>query len=403
MPPPRVRQGQLRLPLLRVLDAHPDGLPAADAVTAVAADIGLEPEAARARAALPSGGEVELFARDVRWARQAAKLEGQVDGTIRNLWRITPRGRRDLRNALPGLVLTVFSTANGRALWAEAEAAFGTIADGAVNLWVTSPPYPLEREKTYGNFRGDEYLEWLTALCTEVHRTLAPDGSLFLNLGDTWERGRPTMALYPERLLIALCDDVGFRFAQRLVWHNPSRLPAPAAWVTVKRCRLTAATEHVFWLSKTDHPKADNAKVLRAYSERTRRLQARGGERAVTRPSGYRHRAGGFAEDLGGSIAHNLIVAPNAESSMAYLRYCREHGLPIHPARFPEALVELPIRLCTDEQDLVGDPFAGSCTTAAVAERLNRRWIAIERSFAYLQGAISRFPTARLSAGEAPP
>jgi DNA modification methylase len=397
----RVRQNQLRLPLLSVLEAHPEGLPAPAAVSAVARALGLDPEQEHARAPLPSGGDVEVFARDVRWARQRAKLDGQVDGTVRNLWRLTPRGRKDLQNARPGVVVTVFTTPAGRALWAEAEAAlgagFGALEDCSVNLWVTSPPYPLQFEKTYGNRRGEEYLDWLTGICREMHRTLAPDGSLFLNLGDTWERGRPTMSLYQERLLLRLCDDLGFQFAQRLVWDNPARLPGPAEWVTVRRVRVTPSTEHVFWLSKTEHPKADNRRVLRPYSADMRARQARGGEGGATRPSGHVLRPGAFAADRGGAIPHNLISAANTSSQGAYLRHCRAHGLPVHPARFPEVLAEFPIRLCTEEGDLVGDPFAGSCTTAAVAERLGRRWIAIERSGAYLSGAAGRFPHAQLA------
>ena len=393
---PRIRQNQLRLPLLQILAAHPEGLPASAAVSAVASALELDSAQVHERVALPGGGDVNAFARDVRWVRQQGKDAGQLDGSIRNLWRITPRGRHDLRNALPGLVITVFETRAGRALWADAEAAFATLKDDSVNLWITSPPYPLQREKTYGNFRGDEYLEWLTAISRELHRTLTPDGSLFLNLGDTWERGRPTLSLYQERLLLALCDQLGFRLAQRLVWHNPSRLPGPAEWVTVRRCRLTTATEQLYWLSKNDHPKANNAEVLRPYSESMRRRQQRGGETGATRPSGHDLQAGAFAEDRGGSIPHNLITAAHTSSNTAYLRYCRENDLPVHPARFPEALAELPIRMCTNEGDLVGDPFAGSCTTAAVAERLNRRWLAIERSFSYLQGAVSRFEHATL-------
>jgi site-specific DNA-methyltransferase (cytosine-N4-specific) len=393
----RVQQAQLRLPLLRVLDAYPRGLPAHEAVAAVAEAVGVAPDVARVRVPLPSGGDVEVFGRNVRWARQRAKLAGQVDGTTRNLWRLTPKGQRDLRNASPGLVVTVFTTPTGRALWAEAEAGFGTLQDRSVNLWVTSPPYPLQFEKAYGNRRGAEYLEWLTGIGREMHRTLTDDGSLFLNLGDCWERGRPVMSLYQERLLLALCDDVGFRLAQRLVWHNPARLPGPAEWVTVRRCRVTAATEHVWWLAKTDYPKADNRRVLRAYSASMRRRQERGGEVGAVRPSGHALRRGAFGADRGGSIPQNLIAAANTVSNGAYMRHCRERDLPVHPARFPEALAELPIRLCTEEQDLVGDPFAGSCTTAAVAERLKRRWLAVDRSLSYLQGAAGRFPHAQLA------
>lgn len=387
----RIRQNQLRLPLLQLLDAHPDGLPTSKAVTALADALRLEPAQRDTLVPLPGGGEVNAFARDVRWVRQQAKEAGQLDGSVRGLWRITPRGQHDLLNARPGVVITVFETRAGRALWADAAEALGSVKDDSVNLWVTSPPYPLESKKTYGNFQGDEYLEWLTAISRELHRTLTPDGSLFLNLGDTWQRGRPVLSLYQERLLLTLCDQLGFRLAQRLVWHNPSRLPGPAEWVTVRRCRLTTATEQLYWLSKTDHPKADNRQVLRPYSASMVRRQQTGGETGAARPSGHQIRSGSFADDNGGSIAHNVITQPHSASNDTYLRYCRENRLAIHPARFPQALAELPIRLCTNKGDLVGDPFAGSCTTAAVAESLERRWLAIERSFTYLQGAVARF------------
>ena len=63
----------------------------------------------------------------------------------------------------------------------------------------------------------------------------------------------------------------------------------------------------------------------------------------------------------------------------------------IHPARFPAALPEFFIKLLTDEGDLILDPFAGSNTTGAVAEKLQRRWIAIENVEAYLEASKFRF------------
>lgn len=393
----RVRQNQLLLPLLEVLAEHPGGLAAADAVDAVADRLNLSLDTRRARAPLPSGGDVDLFARDVRWARQRAKQADQIDGSVRNLWRLTPRGKNDLRNATPGLVITLFETANGRAIWAEAESAFGTIEDGSVNLWLTSPPYDLQRTKEYqkgDRYSGAEYLDWLTALCREMHRTLATDGSLILNLGDAFESGRPVMSLYQERLLLRLCDNLGFRLAQKLVWHNPAKMPAPAEWVTIRRCRVTPATENLYWLSKTDFPKANNANALRPYSASMLQRIAAGGEKAATRPSGHERRDGAFGIDNGGSIAHNLIAASHTSSNDAYIRFCKENSLPVHPARFPAAIAEFPIKLLTDPGDLVGDCFAGSCTTGAVAEGLGRRWLNIERSMTYLRGGISRFPQA---------
>jgi site-specific DNA-methyltransferase (cytosine-N4-specific) len=120
---------------------------------------------------------------------------------------------------------------------------------------------------------------------------------------------------------------------------------------------------------------------------------AHGGEnhRRYKRPSGHVLKPGAFAVDNGGSIPHNLIIAPNTESNTLYQTRCREQGIPIHPARFPKALPTFFIQFLTEPGNLVFDPLAGSATTAEAAEELGRRWIINERSLTYLRGAALRF------------
>ena len=98
-----------------------------------------------------------------------------------------------------------------------------------------------------------------------------------------------------------------------------------------------------------------------------------------------------FAIDNGAAIPPNLIAVPNTESNSRYLRYCNEHGIQAHPARFPAVLPEYFIRMTTDPGDLVLDPFGGSCATGEVAECLERKWVCAERVEAYLWGAKGRF------------
>src|SRR3546814_5068579 len=128
---------------------------------------------------------------------------------------------------------------------------------------ILSPPYPIATAKTYGGRTGAEYLDWMVALAREWRRCLAPDGSLVINLGDAWDRGGPTLSLYQERLLLRLCDDLGYHLAQRFTWHNPARLPSPAEYVTIRRVRSEEHTSElqslmrisyaVFCLKKTKH------------------------------------------------------------------------------------------------------------------------------------------------------
>jgi len=146
--------------------------------------------------------------------------------------------------------------------------------------------------------------------------------------------------------------------------------------------------ESIFWLGKGENPKANNRRVLRPYAEGAKHIgRADAGKK---RPSGHGDWKSGFQIDHGGSIPPNLIVAANSTSNDAYCRRCREQGLPVHPARFPAAIPEMLINLTTDPGDLVYDPFGGSCMTAAVCEKLGRRWVTNDKSLAYLQGGALR-------------
>ena len=73
---------------------------------------------------------------------------------------------------------------------------------GRVQLILTSPPFPLNRQKSYGNLTGTEYLEWLSRLAPLFKEYLVPDGSIVMELGNAWEQGKPTMSTLPMRALL---------------------------------------------------------------------------------------------------------------------------------------------------------------------------------------------------------
>ncbi len=388
------RQKQVVLPLLEAIDERGGAASPKDVYEVVADHFDLPAEARSATADKgAAGGEFNVWHRTVRFARQRAVADGLIDGSRRNLWALTDHARRGLANLRPGLVFLVFETDRGLALWGEVESAMALVDDASVNLLVTSPPYPLERQKQYGNRKGADYIDWLVELAAGWYEKLTDDGSLWLNLGNAWLKGTPEMSLYQERLLLRLVDDVGYHLAEKLYYASPNKLPGPAEWVTVRRIRVTDAVEHVYWLAKNPRPTANNANALRAYSESMRKRLAAGGERGAKRPSGHTLSPGAFAADHGGAIASNLVLASNSSSNDAYVRGCRERGLPVHPARFSEALPDLAIRLCTDRcsDPLVWDAFGGSGVTAQAADKLGVRWMLTEKSLTYLEGAAIRF------------
>lgn len=262
-------------------------------------------------------------------------------------------------------------------------------ADSSADLIVTSPPFGLVRKKDYGNEDADEYVDWFEPFGRQFHRVLKDTGSLVIDIGGAWVPGQPTRSLYHFELLIMLCRKLGFHLAQEFYWWNPSKLPTPAEWVTVRRVRVKDAVNCIWWLSKTPWPKASNRRVPVPYSPAMRDL-LKNGYTAKLRPSGH-DISEKFGIDNGSAIAPNLIAVPNTDSNGAYLRYCAEHGLKPHPARFPAEVPEFFIRMLTDPGDTVVDPFAGSCVTGEVAERLQRQWVCIDVVAEYLDGGLARF------------
>ncbi len=288
-----------------------------------------------------------------------------------------------------------YATKMGAAYTADASDFIALLPPGSVNLVVTSPPYALHFKKEYGNVDKADYVAWFRPIAQQIHRVLTDDGSFVLNIGGSYNPGRPTRSLYHFKLLLMLCDELNFCLAQECFWYNPAKLPTPAEWVNVRRLRIKDAVEYLWWLSRSDWPKADNSNVLTEYSQDMKRLM-KNGYRPKTRPSGHVITPK-FGRNRGGAIPTNLIERGNNESNSEYIRACERAGFKPHPARFPRALPEFFIKLLTDEGDLVVDPFAGSNMTGAVAEQLGRRWIAIDIKRDYVLSSRVRFtPQVRL-------
>lgn len=259
----------------------------------------------------------------------------------------------------------------------------------SVDLIMTSPPFGLLRKKDYGNVAADKYVEWFRPFADMFLTALKPHGSLVIDIGGSWIAGQPTRSLYHYDLLLMLCREYGFHLAQEFFWWNPSRLPTPAEWVTVRRIRVKDAINCIWWLSPTPWPKASNWRVLQPYSESMKELLYKG-YKPKMRPSGH-DISNKFGIDNGAAIPPNLLAIAHTESNSLYTRYCKEHGIKPHPARFPVNLPEYFIRMLTDAQDLVLDPFAGSCVTGEAAEKTKRNWICSELVPEYVEGALGRF------------
>jgi site-specific DNA-methyltransferase (cytosine-N4-specific) len=260
-----------------------------------------------------------------------------------------------------------------------------------VQLIFTSPPFPLNRKKRYGNLCGEAYIHWLASFAPALRNLLKPNGSIVLELGNAWEPGKPVMSTLALEALLAFLKAGDFKLCQQFICYNPARLPGPAQWVNIERIRVKDSFTHLWWMSPSDRPKADNRLVLKSYSTAMQKLLSCKKYNSGTRPSEHHIGKKSFLKNNNGAIPSNVLTFSNTSSSDDYLKYCRNKNIKAHPARMHHGLAEFFIKFLTRPREIVLDPFAGSNVTGAVAEKLKRRWLALETDSDYAQGSWGRF------------
>ena len=128
-----------------------------------------------------------------------------------------------------------YSTEYGKCVCGDSLELMKQLDDESVDLVMTSPPFALQRKKEYGNMNQDEYIKWFCDFGKIIFKKLKSSGSFVIDIGGAYEKGSPSYSLYQFRVLISLCDEIGFILAQPFYWHNPSALPAPIEWVNKKK------------------------------------------------------------------------------------------------------------------------------------------------------------------------
>lgn len=288
-----------------------------------------------------------------------------------------------------------YSTALGGCFSGDSLVLLQRIPDNSIDLVITSPPFSLQRQKSYGNESQEKYVDWLCEFANLVYKKIKNTGSFVIDIGGAYNRGEPTYNLYQFKTLIAFCDKIGFSLAEPFYWYNPSTLPSPIEWVNKRKLRAKAAVNTIWWLCKQPYCKADISKVLNPYSKRMEKLMSNPDkfvkEEGTVRPSGHVLGKSSWSKNNGGSIPSNLLEIPNSDSNSQYLRHCKSFGIDRHPARFPLGIPDFFIKFLTDEKDIVLDIFGGSNTTGFSAEQLNRKWLSFELSNEYVASSVFRF------------
>ena len=270
-----------------------------------------------------------------------------------------------------------------------------TLEPDSVHTCVTSPPYYNLRDYGMAGQIGaeatpEEYIENLVKVFREVQRVLRPNGTLWINIGDSYAtrsgaqppantrnihghtaKQLPTGYKYkdlmgiPWMLAFALRTD-GWHLRQDIIWAKPNCMPESV------RDRCTKSHEYIFLLSKSDRYYFDAAAISEPIAEInvTRYLKSFGGK-------GYRNEV------------------PNLRRNKRDVWIIGTGGFKgAHFAVFPEKLVEPCILAGCPEGGLVLDPFAGSGTTGVVAKHLARNFIGIELNPEYCRMADERIRAA---------
>lgn len=304
------------------------------------------------------------------------------------------------------------------------------LPDASVDCCVTSPPYFGLRDYGVDGQMGlesspGEYVKAMRALFSEVRRVLADDGTLWLNIGDSYSssggkqgvgvnarvgatkmqhdsRTRPVTDLpaknllgIPWRVAFALQDD-GWILRNDIIWAKPNGMPSSVT------DRLATKHEHVFMLSKCSRYwfDLDAIREERAREERFDSIQAveRKGHGATGSDSSDRLRSGGNPA----SIWNTGTYKSDGRNPGDVWTIATQPFSEAHFATMPVALAARAIKAGCKPGGVVLDPFSGSGTTGLAAARHGRRYVGIDLSQDYLDLSLrTRLAQTSLLDGEA--
>jgi len=258
--------------------------------------------------------------------------------------------------------------------------------DNTFDLIFTSPPYADSRSKTYGGIKPDEYVSWFMSRSAECLRVLKPTGTFVLNIKEKAVNGE--RHTYVIELILALRKQ-GWLWTEEYIWHKKNC--HPGKWPN----RFRDAWERCLQFNKTKRFKMFQKEVMVPMGEwADTRLKSLGKNDIIR----FTSRAGsGFGKNIANWLNRDMAYPTNV------LHLATECGNKNHSASFPRALPEWFIKLFTEENDWVLDPFVGSGTTCEVAQKNGRNSVGIDIMADYVEKARSNTKTVEYLICEEPP
>ncbi|ACF44394.1 DNA-methyltransferase [Pelodictyon phaeoclathratiforme] len=236
-----------------------------------------------------------------------------------------------------------------------------TLPDDSVDLIFTSPPYADQRKQTYGGFHPDDYVEWFLPISLQLLRVLKPTGTFVLNIKEKVVNGE--RSTYVMELILEMRKQ-GWFWTEEFIWHKKNCYPGK--WPN----RFRDSWERLIQFNKSKHFYMDQKAVMVPMGDWSKTRLKNLSETDKTRDESKV--GSGFGKNISNWLDREMAYPTNV------LHLATECNNKKHSAAFPEGLPEWFIKLFTKEGDTVLDPFMGSGTTNAVAQRMRRNSIGIE-------------------------
>lgn len=316
-----------------------------------------------------------------------------------------------------------------------------TFPDNKIDMCVTSPPYYGLRDYKVDGQLGlektiDEYLSRLTDVFREVKRVIKPEGTIWVNLGDSYgghnsrasNNGRAgfgnpreavickgiskTLLLIPERFALRMVDELGLILRNVIIWYKPSCLPESV------KDRFTRDFEYIYFFSKQQkyyfkqqfEPLADSTlpRMKRGVSDNHKNINGAPGQtpHSLAKPRknlkyiDTNNGAGGGQGVVGHSGYFKADGRPNfyeeGRNKRCVWKINTKPYKEAHFAIFPPGLIKTPIKAGCPEGGIVLDPFMGSGTSAVVALEQNKNFVGIELNPEYIKLAEKRISKVQL-------
>ena len=265
----------------------------------------------------------------------------------------------------------------------------------SIDMCITSPPYWNMRD--YGDknqlgleYTTSEFIDNLYNVFHELKRVLKDEGSLWINIRDTYSKGvkrcgvkNKSLSMIPERLIIKLLDD-GWILRNDIIWHKPNAMPDSC------KNRFTVDYEHLYFLTKKDkgyyfktqyEPYTSNIKSKKDNINNNNDKDKRS---ALIESKMVRHGANG-----------TTLNSPSKWSDKGRIKRTTwsintKSYKEAHFATYPTELIECPIDAGCPEDGIVLDPFIGSGTTGVVAKKQGKHYVGIELNKEYIEIANNR-------------